>query len=99
MTLENAKSALCAAVCAALAATAAGAPAKKALVIMVDGLRADAVENCDMPNVRRLMEGRWQSGYRCAWSLNASTIRDSTTESAPTTCRSRPASPPRSTAS
>ena len=74
---------LCAALCAALAGAAAGAPAKKALVIMVDGLRADAVENCDMPNVRRLMEGRWQDGYGCAWSLNGSTIRDSTTESAP----------------
>ena len=62
-----------------------GAPAAapKALAIMVDGLRADAVANGDMPNVRALMDGTWWPGYGGAWSLAASTIRDAMTESAP----------------
>lgn len=55
----------------------------KALVIMIDGLRADIVENGDMPNLRMLKEGRWRTGYKAAWSLCASAIRDAITESAP----------------
>ena len=55
----------------------------KALVVMLDGLRADVVENGDMPVVRSLMEGTWQPGYGAAWSLAGSTIRDAITESAP----------------
>ena len=55
----------------------------KALVIMLDGLRGDAVENLGMANLQRLMAGKWQDGYKCAWSLGASTVRDGTTESAP----------------
>ena len=55
----------------------------KALVIMLDGLRADAVENLEMPTLRRLIDGKWQPGYKCAWSLAANTIRDGSTESAP----------------
>ena len=58
-------------------------PAPKALVVMVDGLRADAVANGDMPHVRSLMEGTWQPGYGSKWSLAGSTIRDAMTESAP----------------
>ena len=50
---------------------------------MVDGLRADAVANGDMPRVRSLMDGAWRPGYGGAWSLAASTIRDAMTESAP----------------
>ena len=55
----------------------------KALVIMLDGLRADVVENGDLPYMKKLMEGKWQPGYKGAWSLCASTIRDGSTESAP----------------
>lgn len=58
-------------------------PVPKALVIMVDGLRADAVENGDMPRVRSLMAGTWQPGYGASWSLDGSTVRDAMTESAP----------------
>ncbi|MBQ7666388.1 MAG: alkaline phosphatase family protein [Kiritimatiellae bacterium] len=75
-----------AAVAAAVTATGGDAPMArppKALVVMVDGLRADAVVNCEMPRLRALMAGEWQPGYGCDWSLSASTIRDAMTESAP----------------
>ena len=55
----------------------------KALVIMLDGLRADAVENADAANLRMLRDGEWQPGYQCAWSLTANTIFDARTVSGP----------------
>lgn len=42
-----------------------------ALMIMIDGLRADAVETAYMPNIARLRNGEWQTGYGAAWSLDA----------------------------
>ena len=60
-----------------------GASVPKALVVMLDGMRADTVDNGFAPNIKRLADGQWQSGYHGAWSLCASTIRDGTTESAP----------------
>jgi len=74
------------AVCAAMAFAAcaeAGEMRKKALVVMLDGCRADAVENAAAPNLRALMDGRWQQGYKCAWSLTGNTILDAPTMSAP----------------
>lgn len=63
---------------------AAGASLKpKALVIMLDGMRADAVENARATNLRMLRDGNWQPGYRCAWSSNAHTIYDAATSSGP----------------
>jgi hypothetical protein len=59
------------------------AAAPKALVVMLDGLRADVVVNGEMPRVRALMEGTWRSDYGCAWSLSGGTIQDAMTESAP----------------
>ncbi len=59
------------------------AAAPKALVVMVDGLRADVVVNGEMPRVRALMEGTWRPNYGCAWSLSGGTIQDAMTESAP----------------
>jgi len=50
---------------------------------MLDGMRADTVDNGFAPNIKRLADGKWQPGYRGAWSLCASTLRDGTTESAP----------------
>ena len=35
-----------------------------ALVIMVDGMRADAVQSGEMPRLERLRAGKWQAGYR-----------------------------------
>ena len=55
----------------------------KALVIMLDGCRADAVQNATAPNLQKLMAGQWQPGYRCASSLTAHTIPDGPTHSAP----------------
>lgn len=68
--------------CAATAwADAARKP--KALVIMLDGMRADSVENVAAPNMRMLRDGKWQPGYKCAWSLSAHTIYDAITVSGP----------------
>ena len=55
----------------------------KALVVMLDGMRADTVDNGFAPNIKRLADGHWQPGYHGAWSLSASALRDGTTESAP----------------
>ena len=67
----------------ASAMSAGGALNPKALVVMLDGMRADTVDNGFAPNIKRLADGQWQSGYHGAWSLCASTLRDGTTESAP----------------
>lgn len=66
-------------------AALADSPARKpkALVVMLDGMRADGVENALTPTLQMLKEGKWQPGYRCAWTLTASTIRDAITVSAP----------------
>ena len=73
---------------AAVAAVSAGALAgealkPKALVIMLDGMRADAVENAVAPNLQMLRDGKWQPGYNCSWSLTANTILDAGTISGP----------------
>ncbi|MBQ3289660.1 MAG: alkaline phosphatase family protein [Kiritimatiellae bacterium] len=60
-----------------------GRGAPKALVIMLDGMRADTVDNGLAPNLKALADGKWRPGYRGAWSLGANTLRDGTTESAP----------------
>ncbi len=48
-----------------------------ALMIMVDGMRADAVETGEMPNLKTVMDGTWASGYYTAWSLDGGVV-DST---------------------
>jgi RNA polymerase sigma factor (sigma-70 family) len=45
-----------------------------ALMIMIDGLRADAVETAYMPNLAKLRNGEWQTGYGAAWSLDAQIV-------------------------
>ncbi len=55
----------------------------KALVIMLDGMRADAVENACARNIRMLRDGNWRKEYKCAWSMTASTILDAATISGP----------------
>jgi len=74
---------LCLIAAGAFAICADGAPVPKALVIMIDGMRADTVDNGFAPNIKRLADGEWQPGYHGAWTLCASTLRDGTTESAP----------------
>ena len=46
------------------------------LQIMWDGMRADCLENCHLPNLRRLAEGRWMKGYNGAWSYCSRPIED-----------------------
>jgi len=77
-------------VCALLALTggwtlfaAETARKPKALVIMLDGCRADVFGSWATSTFRQLRAGEWQPGYRCAWSLNASTIYDAVPSSAP----------------
>ena len=53
-----------------------------ALVIMLDGQRADSIENLNMPSLQALREGRWQANYNCAWSDSALTIPDARPSSA-----------------
>ena len=48
-----------------------------ALMIMVDGMRADAVETGEMPNLKTIMDGTWASGYYTAWSIDGGVV-DST---------------------
>ena len=74
------KLAACAAVSVAAGAFAGGTP--KALMIMVDGMRADAVENMRLPALQALRAGRWQPGYSGFSTLTAQTIPDARPSSA-----------------
>lgn len=56
---------------------------RKALVFMLDGFRADALDNADAPAMRSLIDGTWQEGYSGAWTMSAATIPDAPTVSAP----------------
>ena len=52
-----------------LAMLADGVKRSMSLVVMVDGLRSDAIESGHMPNLEKLRAGKWQSGYKAAWSV------------------------------
>ena len=61
-----------------------GAPLKKkVLIVMMDGLRADAVENFQLPTLLKLKNGTWKPGYKGAWTDSARTILDTVAHSAP----------------
>lgn len=68
---------------APLVSYADGEKRPMALVVMVDGLRADAIESGEMPNVERLREGKWQVGYKAAWSVTGQIAPGSAPSSAP----------------
>ena len=55
----------------------------KALIIMIDGLRADAFDNIPMPNLEKLRAGKWQPGYNGAFSATAWDLDDARPNSAP----------------
>jgi len=55
----------------------------KSLVIALDGARADALEIASTPNLQRLINGTWQSGYQGAYGYQAQTIKDADTMSGP----------------
>ena len=58
-------------------------PQEKVLLIMLDGCRADALFNADMPNARKLAEGKWQKNYNGLYSFYAQSVSDAPTHSAP----------------
>jgi hypothetical protein len=61
---------------ASMAALADSARRPMALIIMWDGFRADGIVNADLPNVRKLAFGEWQSGYAGAWSFAGKPLPD-----------------------
>ena len=65
-----------------LCALSFAAPRPMALVIMLDGQRADSLDNLEMPYLAAVREGKWQPGYNCAWSDSALTIPDARPSSA-----------------
>ena len=54
----------------------------KALLIMLDGARADAVAAARMPAVQSLRDGSWAPGYSGAWSLFGQNVPDARPSSA-----------------
>ena len=56
---------------------------KKALIVMLDGLRADAFDTFKPPVLTKLMKGEWKPGYKGAWTYCARTIPDAPAHSAP----------------
>ena len=59
----------------------AGTP--KAIMFMLDGMRADAIEAVDMPNVNKLRFGTWQPGYKGCWTVTGQAVPDAAPNSAP----------------
>lgn len=55
----------------------------RSLVVMLDGVRADAQRMAKTPNIDSLMDGTWAPGYKGVWTFAAHTIRDAPTVSAP----------------
>ena len=73
--------ALCACV-AGVQAADVSARKPKALLIMLDGARADAVAAARMPAVQSLRNGSWAPGYSGAWSLFGQNVPDARPSSA-----------------
>ena len=69
------------ALCACMAADAATRK-PKALLIMLDGARADAIAAAQMPAVQSLRDGSWAQGYRGAWTLFGQNVPDARPSSA-----------------
>ena len=75
-----------AALLTAFAAFAAEKPAaanKKVLLIMLDGVRADAIHHTAMPTLDAMRNGKWQSQYNCASTDSAMVVQDAPPHSAP----------------
>ena len=64
-------------------ATAAETRRPMVLMVMFDGMRADAIEAAEMPNLTKLRTGTWQEGYKGAWSLTGQTEPVAAPNSAP----------------
>ncbi len=59
-----------------MSAMADSAKRPMALLMMWDGFRADGIVNADLPNLRKLAFGQWQSGYNGAWSFAGKPLPD-----------------------
>lgn len=64
------------------AAVTAHAGEKKALLIMLDGARADVLLSANVPNMDSLRLGNWADGYKGAYSFQAYTSLDAPPSSA-----------------
>ena len=69
-----------------VATMAEGTLRPKVLMVMMDGLRGDAVENGPMPNLLALRDGRWRPGYKGYSTLTAHTLYDARPSSAANHC-------------
>ena len=67
----------------AMAANADGEKRPMALMVMFDGLRADAIESGEMPNLAALRNGTWQPGYNAAWTVTGQNAPGTPPVSAP----------------
>ena len=56
---------------------------KKVLMILLDGVRADAVLHVDMPTLHSLINGTWQKGYKAAFTDAGMVVQDAPPHSAP----------------
>ncbi len=56
---------------------------KKVLVYMIDGMRADMIDNINAPVWQALKDGKWAENYNSAWSIDASNEPFLPTNSAP----------------
>ena len=56
---------------------------KKVLLIMLDGVRADATLHAFMPTLDALRAGKWQPNYKCASTDAAMVVQDAPPHSAP----------------
>jgi len=54
----------------------------KAIMFMLDGLRADVLDTAYAPNIAKLRNGTWQPGYRGLWSRAGQTVPDAAPSSA-----------------
>ncbi len=54
----------------------------KALLVMLDGLRADALETARTPAIDSLRNGTWAEGYQGTWSRTGLTVPDARPSSA-----------------
>lgn len=71
-----------ASVLALLLTCSVNAGEKKSLLLMFDGLRADALYSVPTPNLDSIRDGSWAEGYRGAWTYQAHTNLDADPSSA-----------------
>ncbi|WDE02131.1 alkaline phosphatase family protein [Thalassomonas actiniarum] len=66
-----------------LLTSASALAGQHSLVIAIDGLRGDGIENAATPNIDKLINGTWASGYQGAFAHYAQTMTDAAPNSGP----------------